>query len=99
MRRFAGFQCPDGLVCVDVPGDGCDPQNGGADCGGMCVEPEPEGPTCEGHCGGQSDGACWCDDLCEGFGDCCDDYEAACTAPSPTAARRPAATTRSASPT
>lgn len=33
---FAGFPCPDGLVCVDDPSDDCDPNNGGADCGGLC---------------------------------------------------------------
>src|SRR2546423_832122 len=34
---FAGIQCPDGSACVDDPSDGCDPNAGGADCGGMCV--------------------------------------------------------------
>ncbi|KAK1750135.1 hypothetical protein QBC47DRAFT_353950 [Echria macrotheca] len=34
---FAGFACKDGKICIDHPGDGCDPQNGGADCGGICV--------------------------------------------------------------
>ena len=44
---FAGFQCEDGLECVDDPTDECDPKNGGADCPGICVEPtEPGG--CEG---------------------------------------------------
>ena len=33
---FAGIPCPQGFVCVDVPGDGCDPRHGGADCGGYC---------------------------------------------------------------
>ena len=33
---FGGIQCPDGFVCVDDPDDGCDPANGGADCGGVC---------------------------------------------------------------
>jgi hypothetical protein len=37
---FAGFRCPDSRqVCVDAPSDGCDPQNGGADCDGVCVWP------------------------------------------------------------
>jgi hypothetical protein len=37
---FAGFRCPDSRqVCVDAPNDGCDVQNGGADCGGVCVWP------------------------------------------------------------
>jgi len=33
---IAGIPCPEGFVCVDVPGDGCDPQHGGADCAGRC---------------------------------------------------------------
>ncbi|MBI2894585.1 MAG: beta-propeller domain-containing protein [Deltaproteobacteria bacterium] len=36
---FANFQCADPATteCQDDPRDGCDPQNGGADCGGICV--------------------------------------------------------------
>ena len=34
---FAGLQCPGGAECVDDPTDSCDPMNGGADCGGICV--------------------------------------------------------------
>jgi hypothetical protein len=33
---IAGIQCPGGGRCVDDPGDSCDPNNGGADCGGIC---------------------------------------------------------------
>jgi len=33
---IAGFTCPTGYVCVDDPSDSCDPNNGGADCGGYC---------------------------------------------------------------
>ncbi|KAF2681378.1 hypothetical protein K458DRAFT_310126, partial [Lentithecium fluviatile CBS 122367] len=37
---FAGFACPErGQVCHDDPRDTCDPQKGGADCGGLCVWP------------------------------------------------------------
>jgi len=36
---IAGIACPDGLECVDDPADNCDPATGGADCGGICVEP------------------------------------------------------------
>ena len=37
---FGGIRCPDSRqVCVDAPNDGCDPQNGGADCSGVCVWP------------------------------------------------------------
>jgi len=34
---FAGFACPGAGTCVDNPNDECDPANGGADCGGICV--------------------------------------------------------------
>ncbi|KAF2735216.1 hypothetical protein EJ04DRAFT_563556 [Polyplosphaeria fusca] len=34
---FAGTECEGRLTCVDVPGDGCDPEKGGADCMGVCV--------------------------------------------------------------
>jgi hypothetical protein len=33
---IAGTPCPDPLVCVDWPGDDCDPDAGGADCVGVC---------------------------------------------------------------
>jgi hypothetical protein len=36
---IAGFACPGSGVCADVPGDGCDPEDGGADCGGVCTCP------------------------------------------------------------
>ena len=34
---IAAFTCMSGLVCIDDPRDSCDPLNGGADCGGVCV--------------------------------------------------------------
>lgn len=34
---IAGIACPAGQECVDDPSDTCDPENGGADCGGVCV--------------------------------------------------------------
>jgi hypothetical protein len=34
---FAGIQCKGGKICIDDPRDDCDPNNGGADCGGICV--------------------------------------------------------------
>ena len=34
---IAAITCPDGYVCVDDPNDTCDPNEGGADCGGTCV--------------------------------------------------------------
>jgi hypothetical protein len=36
---FAGIACPGAGICADDPNDGCDPDNGGADCGGSCVCP------------------------------------------------------------
>lgn len=33
---IAGTTCPGAGQCVDDPNDSCDPQNGGADCGGLC---------------------------------------------------------------
>ncbi|KAL2196607.1 hypothetical protein P885DRAFT_69621 [Corynascus similis CBS 632.67] len=36
---LAAIDCEDkNHVCIDDPRDGCDPNNGGADCGGICVE-------------------------------------------------------------
>jgi hypothetical protein len=29
-------------------------------------------------CGGQSSGACWCDEYCDIHGDCCENYDAIC---------------------
>ncbi|KAK2780922.1 hypothetical protein FQN52_002019 [Onygenales sp. PD_12] len=42
--------CAEGQVCIDDPRDDCDPNNGGADCGGICVEPV--------FCGGFAGTAC-----------------------------------------
>jgi hypothetical protein len=45
---FAAIQCPEGLICVDDPHDSCDPNQGGADCGGVCVDPyEQRKPKCD----------------------------------------------------
>jgi hypothetical protein len=65
---IAGFPCPEGFDCVDAAGDGCDPNQGGADCAGVCVpgtgngnpnDVNPcaamlciEGTTCCPNCGG-----------------------------------------------
>jgi hypothetical protein len=48
---IAGFPCPPGLECVDDPNDDCDPNQGGADCGGICVrqQPPPKPPRCDRH--------------------------------------------------
>lgn len=39
---IAGIPCPEGETCIDDPSDDCDPKQGGADCGGICVvKPNP----------------------------------------------------------
>jgi hypothetical protein len=37
---IGGITCPPGLTCVDAPNDDCDPNNGGADCTGVCTREE-----------------------------------------------------------
>ncbi|SPO07501.1 uncharacterized protein DNG_10195 [Cephalotrichum gorgonifer] len=34
---FAGFECPEGLHCIDNPFDDCTAEAGWADCAGVCV--------------------------------------------------------------
>lgn len=58
---FIGAPCPSGYTCVDDPSDACDPNNGGADCSGICVPIDDynpcaailciEGSTCCPQCG------------------------------------------------
>lgn len=43
---IAAIQCPEGYVCVDDPSDDCDPNHGGADCGGLCQK-APDKPACD----------------------------------------------------
>ena len=59
---IAGFACPPGSTCIDDPTDSCDPQQGGADCGGICVR-DDEPPKCGGFSGS----------LCPTGYDCLDD--------------------------
>jgi hypothetical protein len=41
--------------------------------------PPPTPVSCEGKCGGPAAGkACFCDAVCVDYGDCCNDYQAAC---------------------
>ena len=40
---IAGLTCPEGMICVDNPQDGCDPKTGGRDCMGMCVRGGDQG--------------------------------------------------------
>jgi hypothetical protein len=71
--------CPPGDICPAV-------------CWGVCLpEAPPSGPSCDGHCDGAApDFACWCDDQCEHFGDCCDDYAEVCVDSDPCEALVPA---------
>jgi len=55
---FAGLPCPAGLECIDYPFDDCDNEHGGADCGGVCVEPTVR------HCGGFAGLTCDDDEFC-----------------------------------
>ena len=57
---FLGLACEDpNQECVDDPNDDCDPNQGGADCGGVCITPAA--------CGGFGGIAC------EGKGEVCVD--------------------------
>ena len=47
---IAGVPCPPGFTCVDRPGDDCDPNQGGADCEGVCRR-EEEPRKCAGFTG------------------------------------------------
>jgi len=71
---LCAIDCPDGYV---LGADGC------PTC--TCLPPaEPAPESCHGSCGGQSQtGSCYCDDECEGFGDCCADKEAVCAPEEP----------------
>lgn len=44
---IAGIPCAEGFTCVDDPNDTCDPNQGGADCGGICQQAE-EKKSCTG---------------------------------------------------
>ena len=55
----------------------CDQPMG--DCGPTVNPPPPPAPTCESACGGPADNkVCYCDAVCESYGDCCDDYANFC---------------------
>lgn len=52
---FAGLSCPDNLTCVDDPSDSCDPDQGGADCIGMCIKPHGKKDKDKGNNGNSCD--------------------------------------------
>jgi len=56
---IAGIACPDGQTCIDDPVDSCDPDCGGADCGGICVF-----TGAESMCGGIADFQCPTSQVC-----------------------------------
>jgi hypothetical protein len=68
-----GIDCAtlEGIYYWDCSGCECPGDNGGGTTGGG------GSGSCVGNCGGSSD-TCWCDDLCEDYGDCCDDYYDEC---------------------
>lgn len=45
---IAGIPCDEGEICIDDPSDECDPEMGGADCGGVCVADPCAGVRCPG---------------------------------------------------
>jgi hypothetical protein len=52
---FAQLACPEGYSCVDDPKDDCDPNNGGAECNGICGtsgggNASREGSNGKSHC-------------------------------------------------
>ncbi|NUP10658.1 MAG: hypothetical protein HOW73_31830 [Polyangiaceae bacterium] len=58
---FAGLQCPGGMICIDDPADDCDPNNGGADCGGICIDGPGGEPCGSSVCGA---GSFCCNESC-----------------------------------
>jgi hypothetical protein len=70
---IAGIPCPGEGECVDDPSDDCDPRNGGADCGGICICPQnpcltalcPSGTRCVAR-----DCAPSCEPVDDGCGGC-----------------------------
>src|SRR5207247_2480555 len=47
---LTGKSCRTGLTCVDNPLDSCDPNHGGADCPGLCLDVRTA-PMCGGIAG------------------------------------------------
>jgi hypothetical protein len=57
---IAGFPCPGAGSCIDDPNDDCDPNQGGADCGGLCVC-EAIGLCTDGYAWNSSPEVCGCE--------------------------------------
>ena len=71
---FRGAECPPGLVCVDDPNDRCDPERGGADCPGICVDEPPPPAGCIGDVDCAEDGQ-FCRDVQDSPERECVDYQ------------------------
>jgi hypothetical protein len=54
---FAGTPCAGSEICVDDPSDSCDPAHGGADCPGICKDPQ-------GACAGDTGASCPSGETC-----------------------------------
>ena len=80
-----------GLLMGCDPSPSASPRGGGIETGYSGSEPATSDPTTtESHprrfglctvvdCGGPAlDGSCWCDELCEGYGDCCSNKSDVC---------------------
>lgn len=70
------------LIMVCLLGASCTDERSRPE-GHLAIGGEEQTASCAGlagdtYCGGQSVGTCWCDDYCEGWGDCCADKQAVC---------------------
>lgn len=62
---FTGMTCPEKMTCVDDPFDECDPELGGADCIGMCVNGNGQGKNMGHGMGGNGKSAGNSTDSCD----------------------------------
>lgn len=78
---IAGIPCPGAGMCVDDPSDDCDPDTGGADCGGICECSAAAVLCITGTWFNDDPDVCECQPICGGFlglpcpgeGECVDD--------------------------
>jgi hypothetical protein len=91
-------ECGEGLTCQGAQCLACQPacdgkQCGPDGCGGVCGECDPgaacseaglcvQAGSCWGQCGGGTE-ACYCDQTCSQYGDCCPNICAACPGMNP----------------
>jgi len=76
-------QCSDGIDndgdgLIDLLDPGCANSDDDDESDDDPPPPPPPGGECSGECGGQAPSGCWCDNLCQQFGDCCGGAGAAC---------------------